>query len=244
MLNPILNDKWRASVIHFVLSGILALLCFILVFFLLYPAPLAQATGVENLFILMLAIDVVLGPALTFIVYKKYKKTLKMDLLIIVIIQLSALIYGIYAMYQGRPVWIAYTADRFELIRANDMIEESLDYPLPVIRPKYIFVETKPQDPKEQLKIMLEEVQSNISIAQQPQYYRPISQAKHQIQQQALSLAELQQYNSKVDVEKTLAKYPNADTWLPLKANAVDMVVLINKEKAEVIKIVDLRPWN
>ena len=244
MLNPILKDKLRASIIHFVLSGILALLCFILIFFLLYPTPLAQATGVENLFFLMLAIDVVLGPALTFIVYKKYKKTLKMDLLIIVIIQLSALIYGIYAMYQGRPVWIAYTVDRFELIRANDLIGEDPNYPSSKIRPQYIFVEINPKNPKEQLNMMLKEAQSNISPAQQPQYYRPITQATTQIQQRALPIAELQQYNSKADVEKTLAKYPKADAWLPLKANAVDMVVLINKEKAEVIKIVDLRPWN
>ena len=180
-----------------------------------------------------------------FVVYrdKKYKKTLKMDLLIIVIIQLSALIYGIYAMYKGRPVWIAYTADRFELIRANDMIGEDPNYPLPKIRPQYIFVETNPKNPKEQLNMMLKEAQSNISPAQQPQYYRPITQATTQIQQRALSIAELQQYNSKVAVEKTLAKYPKADAWLPLKANAVDMVVLVNKESASIIKIVDLRPW-
>ncbi len=31
--------------------------------------------------------------------------------------------------------------------------------------------------------------------------------------------------------------------FVPLKANAVDMTVLINKEKGEVVKIVDLRPW-
>lgn len=50
-------------------------------------------------------------------------------------------------------------------------------------------------------------------------------------------------YNPKTDVEKNLAKYPKADAWLPLKANAVDMVVLVNKESASIIKIVNLRPW-
>lgn len=243
MLKSVLQDKLRASAIHFLFSIVLALLCFAVVFFVLYPSPLAQATGVVFLFLLMLGVDVVLGPALTFIVYKKDKKTLKMDLMIIVLIQLSALLYGMYAMYQGRPVWIAFTADRFELVRANDVIGKSLDYPLPVIRPKYIFVETKPQSPNEQLKIMLEEAQSNISVAQQPQYYRPILQAKTQIQQRALQLKELEQYNSKTHVEKTLAEYPKANAWLPLKANAVDMVVLVNKESASIIKIVDLRPW-
>ena len=55
---------------------------------------------------------------------------------------------------------------------------------------------------------------------------------------------ELNDYNDEVMVRQTLKKYPDANAWLPLKASAVDMVVLINKEKAEVVKIVDLRPWN
>lgn len=43
-------------------------------------------------------------------------------------------------------------------------------------------------------------------------------------------------------VEKTLVKYPKATAFLPIKASAVDMTVLIN-DKGEVVKIVDLRPW-
>lgn len=44
-------------------------------------------------------------------------------------------------------------------------------------------------------------------------------------------------------VNTIIKKYPQADSLVPLKANAVDMVVLMNKEKGEVVKIVDLRPW-
>ncbi len=45
-------------------------------------------------------------------------------------------------------------------------------------------------------------------------------------------------------MRKILAKYPQATGYIPLKANAVDMTVLVNKETGVVIKIVDLRPWN
>ena len=44
-------------------------------------------------------------------------------------------------------------------------------------------------------------------------------------------------------VEKTLKAYPYANAFLPLKGNEVDMVVLLNKETARIVKIVDLRPW-
>ena len=39
-------------------------------------------------------------------------------------------------------------------------------------------------------------------------------------------------------------KNPQADAWIALSAPVQDMVVLIDKEKGEVIKIVDLRPWH
>lgn len=40
-----------------------------------------------------------------------------------------------------------------------------------------------------------------------------------------------------------LAKYPQAVGWVPLKAIAMDMTVLLD-EQGNVVKIVDLRPWN
>lgn len=210
---------------------------------MIYPSPLVQATGVGGLFLIMLSVDVVLGPALTFIVYKKNKKTLKMDLLVIVLIQLSALCYGMYSMYQGRPVWVAYTVDRFELVRANDIIGANQEYPEPWLGIKYISVETRVKTAKEQLEMMLVESQSSISPAQQPKYYRPFVLTKFEIETRSKSLELLKQFNDNHLVEKILKQNPKADVYFPLKANAVDMTVLFNKQTGRVVKIVDLRPW-
>lgn len=165
------------------------------------------------------------------------------------LIQISALIYGIYSIEQGRPAWLVLHVDRFELVRKNDIILENIDQAHPQFqhvswtKPEFVGVKMPESDQQHQDDIFTE-VLGGISIAQRPERYVELSQAKEQIQQRALSLKELEQYNSQVEIEKKLVKYPEADAWLPLKANAVDMVVLINKEKAEVIKIVDLRPWN
>ncbi|MEG1027947.1 MAG: hypothetical protein RSE07_04585 [Oscillospiraceae bacterium] len=40
-----------------------------------------------------------------------------------------------------------------------------------------------------------------------------------------------------------IEKNPKTDAWIALSAPVQDMVVFINKEKGEVVKIVDLRPW-
>ena len=91
---------------------------------------------------------------------------------------------------------------------------------------------------------MFEEILGGISIAQRPERYVELKQVKDQIQQRVQDLKQLIQFNESSQVESILKKYPRANAWVPLKANAIDMVVLIHKESAEVIKIVDLRPWH
>lgn len=243
-----MSKRLKFFLSHLSLSFLIALLVIGLVFFIWYPSPLATAVGVTHIFLMLLAIDVIIGPVLGFIVYKEGKKTLKMDLSFIITLQLCALVYGIYSIEQGRPAWLVYNVDRFELVRKNDIILENIDQAQPQFQqiswtgPQFAAVKLA-VSPQQRQNDMFTEVLGGISLAQRPERYVELNQAKNQIQQRALQLKELEQYNSKTDVEKALAKYPKADAWLPLKANAIDMVVLINKETASIIKIVDLRPW-
>ena len=233
---------------HLFISFLIALLVVGLVFFIWYPSPLATAVGVTNIFLMLLLIDVILGPLLGLLVYKEGKKTLKFDLSVIILIQIAALGYGVFSIEQGRPAWLVYNLNHFELVRKNDIILKNIDQAQSQFQqvswtgPQFAAVKLA-VSPQQRQNDMFTEVLGGISLAQQPARYVELTQAKNQIQQRALSLAELEQYNSKTEVEKTLAKYPNADAWLPLKANAVDMVVLVNKESASIIKVVDLRPW-
>ena len=233
---------------HLSISFLIALLVIGLVFFVWYPAPLAKAVGVTNIFLMMLAIDVIVGPILGWLVYQEGKKTLKFDLSVIILIQIAALCYGVFSIEQGRPAWLVYNVDRFELVRKNELVDTNIQQAQPQFqqpswfKPQYVATEFA-KDIQQRNDEMFAEVLGGISIAQRPERYVELTQATTQIQQRALPLKELEQYNPKTDVEKTLAKYPKADAWLPLKANAIDMVVLVNKESASIIKIVDLRPW-
>ena len=233
---------------HLSISFLIALLVIGLVFFVWYPAPLAKAVGVTNIFLMMLAIDVIVGPILGWLVYQEGKKTLKFDLSVIILIQIAALCYGVFSIEQGRPAWLVYNVDRFELVRKNELVDTNIQQAQPQFqqpswfKPQYVATEFA-KDTQQRNDEMFAEVLGGISIAQRPERYVELTQVTTQIQQRALPLKELEQYNPKTDVEKTLAKYPKADAWLPLKANAIDMVVLVNKESASIIKIVDLRPW-
>ncbi|MEE9903564.1 MAG: TfpX/TfpZ family type IV pilin accessory protein [Acinetobacter haemolyticus] len=243
-----MSKRLKFFLSHLSISVMIALIVVGLVFFVWYPMPLAEAVRVTDIFLMLLVIDVIVGPILGWIVYKEGKKTLKMDLSIIILLQLSALFYGIYSIGQGRPVWLAYTIDRFEVVRNNEIIEDHIAQALPQyqqpswFKPQFVGVAFA-KDSKTRSDDMFTEVLGGISIAQKPERYVPLIKVKHQIQQRAQNLELLKQFNDQQSVEKILAKHPQADAFVPLKATAVDMTVLINKEKGEVVKIVDLRPW-
>ncbi|HAV57802.1 MAG: type IV pilin accessory protein [Acinetobacter sp. GWC1_38_13] len=234
---------------HLSASFFIVLVVMGVVFFLWYQVPLAKAVGVTQIFLMMLVIDVIAGPILGFLVYKENKKTLKIDLIIVILIQFSALGYGVYTIEQGRPVWLAYHVDRFELIRKNEIFEESIANTSPRyqktswFKPQFVGV-TFAKNNHVRNDEMFAEVFGGISIAQKPERYVPLEKVKPQIQQRAQNLKYLEYYNDPKVVKTTLARYPQATAFVPLKANAVDMTVLIDREKGEVVKIVDLRPWN
>ena len=236
-------------IVHLTLSLLLVLIIVGFILFFWYPSPLSSAVGVTQIIVMLSLIDVILGPLLGLLVYKEGKKSLNFDLSIIIFIQVFALCYGIYTIEQGRPVWLVYNVDRLEVIRKNELIEDNIEnapkqFQQPSwFKPQFVGAEFA-HDKKQRSDDMFIEVFSGISIAQKPERYVDLQEVKTKMQQKALTLNELEKYNLQQDVKRLLSKNPKANAWLPLKASAVDMVVLINKESAEVIKIVDLRPWS
>lgn len=233
---------------HLSISFFIALLVVSLVFFIWYPSPLANAVGVTHIFLMLLVIDVILGPLLGLLVYKEGKKTLKMDLTVIILIQIAALSYGLYSIAQARPVWIAFNNDRFELVRNNELKTENITHAQPQyqkptwLQPQYVAVK-QAADPQEQQIEQMSAMLNGISLAQYPERYISLDQAKTQIQSQVRDLSQLKQWNDEEIIQAVFSQYPQANGWLPLETYGLAMVVLVNKESASIIKIVDLRPW-
>ena len=130
----------------------------------------------------------------------------------------------------------------------NDLFLENIDQAkkqfqqVSWAKPQFVAIKTITNTQQHQDDIFTE-VMGGVSLAQKPERYVDFVQAKSHLQQRAKTLRELNQYNDAQQVDRILSKYPQATGFFPLKANTVDMTVLTNKEKGEVIKIVDLRPW-
>ena len=242
--------KLKAFALHFSVSLVIVLISALIVWFVWYPAPLYKASGVNSIFMIVLGIGLIVGPLLSFMVSKPNKKSLKFDLSVIVILQLAAFFYGIYQVYDGRPAWIAYNVDRFDLVRNNELDNRKLLKALPAYRqvsnsgPLYVAAIIPKGEIEISNQILFDEVGSGIAPSQRPELYVSIQQVEKNMRDRVRALSELENYNDKAKVREILSAYPEADGFLPLKANAISMTVLINTDdQPNVVKIVDLQPW-
>lgn len=129
MLSTSLRDRLRASAIHLLLSCAIAALCAMLVFGVWYPYPYREISGGRELFLIVILVDIILGPLITFTVFNRSKpfKELQRDLVIVVLLQFSALAYGLWTVSVARPVHMVFEIDRFRVVHAIDVPEDMLN---------------------------------------------------------------------------------------------------------------------
>ena len=95
--------RYRASLLHLGLSGAVVAAVLALVFLVWYPDWSFSVAGAVTPVMILVGVDLVLGPLLTLIVYKEGKPGLKFDLAFIAAVQLLALSYGSYTLHGARP---------------------------------------------------------------------------------------------------------------------------------------------
>jgi len=117
------RDRLTASAVHLGLSLCVAALAAMLVFGIWYPYPYREISGGRELFLLVVTVDVILGPLITLAVFnrKKPRTELRRDLAIVGMLQLAALAYGLWTVAVARPVHMVFEIDRFRVIHAIEI---------------------------------------------------------------------------------------------------------------------------
>ena len=121
-------DRLKASAIHLTLSLTIAALAGALVFGVWYPYPYREISGGRELFLLLVTVDVILGPLMTLAVFNRVKPwpVLRRDLIVIAIVQLMALSYGLWIVCVARPVHMVFEYNRFSVVHAIEIPPEEL----------------------------------------------------------------------------------------------------------------------
>lgn len=151
-----------------------------------YYWPGWALTDVTHVVVVMVGVDVVVGPLLTFVIAhaNKPRRDLVRDIAMIVAVQLCALIYGTVSLWNGRPLYYAYSETVLQLVQAYDIdAQESADgrrlnpdfAPHWYSRPRWIWAPL-PQDPTVSQKIVASSIQGGDDVISMPRYFKPWEQ--------------------------------------------------------------------
>lgn len=123
-----MKTRQKAAGYHLLISMILATIIAIIFKFLYFPGYYFTAFDGLHRFALIIGVDVVLGPLLTLIVFNvtKPKKELIRDISFIGLVQICALIYGLFVFTSTRPVYTVYDGKILTFVGANELVPAAL----------------------------------------------------------------------------------------------------------------------
>jgi hypothetical protein len=203
-MNELAKEKSIAFLVHFIVSLLIIGIFVGVVLLSWYPYPFSRIESVWDILRVIILVDVVLGPLITLIIYKKDKPSLKFDLSLIAAVQIVALSWGAYVTFQQRPVYLVLYTDFFSVVPATDA---DMDYvssnKLPV--PAQVYLKL-PDNKADADKIRMKEYAQGTIQSNRSDLYRPIEQA---IQHIAIN---------SVNISQRISKFPDlqapVDTFL------------------------------
>jgi hypothetical protein len=152
-----------------------------------YHWPGWRLTDVTPVVTVLIGVDLVLGPLMTLIIAngKKSRRELTRDVGIIVAVQLCALIYGSTALWNGRPLYYAFSESELQLVQAYDINSDEAALgrqknpslaPHWYSLPRWIWAPL-PQNPEESNKIVLDAtLGKGDDVTSMPRYFKPWDQ--------------------------------------------------------------------
>jgi hypothetical protein len=232
----------RAAGVHLLISGAVAAMAAALVFVVWYPGIYRVLAGGRDLFLLIIAVDIVLGPLLTFAVFnlKKGWPHLRRDLALIALIQLSALAYGLHTVYVARPVATVFEVDRFKVVTAAQVFLPELNEApasyrvLPLTGP-WLLSSRRPSPGEESQDVLDLALKSGIDRAQRPKFWQSYAEAIPEVLARARPLSVLLEKRPELaaDVRRALQDLKLTETsakFLPIIGRGGDWVVVIDPQ--------------
>ncbi|MRD48610.1 pilus assembly protein [Caenimonas koreensis DSM 17982] len=248
------NDRLRASGIHLGISLTIALVCAALVFAIWYPYPYREVSGGRELFLILVTVDVILGPLITLAVFNRAKprRELTRDLAVVGILQVIALCYGLWTVWIARPVHLAFEIDRFRVVHGIEVPTDLLDKTpagidaLPLGGPTLVAVRPF-RSSNESADATMAALQG-IQIGARPDFWIPYASAKPQVLAAAHPVADLRRrFPARVaDIDAAVAqtgRSADALAWLPLTSRKLFWTALIDRNSAEIVGYIPLDPY-
>jgi len=247
------REKLIATAVHFVVTLILAALAAALIFLVWFPDPFQKMIGGAELFMLVVGCDLALGPLMSLVIYnsRKSRRELVTDYAIVGVVQIAALVYGVSVMSGARPVYVAFSKDRYEIVLAGDIKPAELaaahdaQYAhLPWTGPKYIAVVIPPADHNDALFQAL----SGNEEHERPKFYVAYDSQLEAIRRVAKPLTVLEQ--KKPEAKSLIEGALGADGasrqglgWLPVRSFRGFWTAVVDTSTGKVVAWLPMDPY-
>ncbi|MPS94852.1 MAG: pilus assembly protein [Comamonas sp.] len=175
---PRIRFALKMAGIHFLGSTVIATIISAFVIWIIYPFPYLYISGGLALLLLVVSVDVVCGPLLTLVLSNPAKRRSEIwrDLGLVVVLQCAALGYGIWTIWEARPLFLVHEVDRFKVITAQNI--DSIEIKkLPLsLRPSIwsgpLTVSIRdPQNEEERQRVLFESLEGGRDYAERPDFY-------------------------------------------------------------------------
>lgn len=247
-LTPLTRSKIEAFLTHLVSSAIVIAIYLALVRFAWYPEPYFHLEQVFAVVGLVVGVDLILGPALTFVVFKPGKASLTFDLGIIVLCQLVALSWGCWITYSQRPLYVAFADEMFSVIPARDIDVNTI--PDSSLRnagwqgPRLVYVDL-PRDAATLKKLVEEGMASGRKAAARGEFYRPLGEHLPAIKQLGLPIEARIKEHPEIQqlVDSVLQRHGGSlpDYWyFPVEGRQVVALLILLAKTGEFVDIVGI----
>lgn len=241
-------SKIKAFAIHLGISAVILFTFLIIMRLMLYPGVYFDASGGWRVLYILILVDLVLGPVLTFIIYKPYKKGLKFDLSCIAFVQIAALVYGGSIIYQERPAFLVFAVDHFVVISANEVEQAKLSQELAAekgIGPQVVIAK-RPEGQEEKNELLFSLLAGEVDIELRPELYESISEHLDFVFSRRIPLDKLKtNEQQRKEVESFIANQDSPDLFgfFPLTGKFNTMMLVFSKDKAKPVKVFHFDPW-
>ncbi|ANB18536.1 TfpX/TfpZ family type IV pilin accessory protein [Dokdonella koreensis] len=245
-------SRWKAASIHLCISLAIGLIAALLIFGVWYPPPYAQAAGASHLVLLLLGVDLLLGPLLTLVVFKAGKKSLRFDLSVIALVQIAALVYGLSIVVRARPAFIVGADDRFTLVSAYEVDAADLaDGRAPLFQsaswtgPRLVAVQRPTAE--EEKKALTDDLFRGKDLEYLPRHYVDYEQEAPNLASRGRPLAELRNKpggSAVLDAWLERSGRKEADAvYVPLRSSTSGLAMILEPRSGKLLDVLPIDPW-
>lgn len=207
---------------------------------------------------IMVAVDVAIGPLLTFVIASPTKplRTLSRDIAVIALVQLVALGYGCTTLWRGRPLYYAYAAYQITAVQATQLHPEDAALgqqhnpslaPHWYSTPRWVYAPLPDDDAKASGDIMKSAMSGGGDVTDMPRYYQPWQNGLPELRKQLRKIDTWQFFSKKT---KTVLKqrlvalgFPaDAPVTMPFTGHGAPLLAVFDLQTLEIKALLSTEP--